>query len=136
MGLYSLLDKFFFVFHSFIIVFNLFGWIWKKTRRINLVLLVLTGLSWSILGIWYGFGFCPCTEWHYQVRMKLGLYDMPNSYTKFLIDSITGWDVNANFVDVLTLVLLLAALTASIWTNLRDWRPSARGAQKGPSDHL
>lgn len=122
MGLYSLLDKFFFVFHSLIIVFNLFGWIWKKTRRINLVLLVLTGLSWSILGIWYGFGFCPCTEWHYQVRMKLGLYDMPNSYTKFLIDSLTGWDVNANFVDVLTLVLLLAALTASIWTNLRDWR--------------
>lgn len=134
MGLYNILDKFFFVFHSFIIVFSLFGWMWKKTRRINLVLLLLTGLSWSILGIWYGFGFCPCTEWHWQVRMKLGLYDMPNSYTKFLIDSITGWDVNANFVDILTLVLFLVALTASLWTNIRD--PSARGGQKGPSDHL
>ncbi len=122
MSIYNFLDKFFFVFHSFVIVFSLLGWIWKKTRRINLVLLLLTGLSWGILGIWYGFGFCPCTEWHWQVRMELGLYDTPSSYTKLLIDKITGWDVNANFVDVLTLVLLLAALTASIWTNLRDWR--------------
>jgi len=77
MGVYNFLDKFFFVFHSLLILFNLSGWMWKKTRRLNLVLLLLTGFSWTILGIWYGFGFCPSTEWHWQVRMKLGLPDMP-----------------------------------------------------------
>jgi hypothetical protein len=122
MGLYRFLDKFFFVFHSLLILFNLSGWMWKKTRRLNLVLLLLTGFSWTILGIWYGFGFCPSTEGHWQVRMKLGLPDMPNSYIKFLIDKITGWNVNASFVDILTLVLFLVALTASLWTNINDWR--------------
>jgi len=120
--MYVFLDKFFFVFHSFIIVFNLFGWTWKKTRKANLMVLLLTAFSWFILGIWYGLGFCFCTEWHYQVRMKLGYFDMPSSYIKFLIDSVTGLEVNAKLVDILTLTFFLLALIASIFTNIRDRR--------------
>jgi len=82
----AFLNEFFFIFHSALIIFGLFGWLWEKTRAANLVVLSLTGFSWFILGIWYGFGFCPCTEWHWQVRMRLGYYDMPSSYIKFLID--------------------------------------------------
>jgi hypothetical protein len=119
---YVFLDKFFFVFHSFIIGFNLFGWTWKKTRKANLMVLLITAFSWFILGIWYGFGFCFCTEWHYQVRMKLGYFDMPSSYIKFLIDSVTGININAKLVDMLTLTFFLLALIASILTNGRDWR--------------
>jgi len=120
--MYAFLDKFFFVFHSSLILFNLFGWIWKKTRKANLIVLLMTAFSWFILGIWYGFGFCPCTEWHWQVRVKLGYYDMPSSYTKFLIDSLTGADVNAKLVDIFALLFLLLALLASVLTNVRDWR--------------
>lgn len=120
--MYILLDKFFFVFHTTIIFFNLFGWIWKKTRKLNLILLLLTAFSWFILGIWYGFGFCPSTEWHWKVRIKLGLYDMPSSYIKFLIDSITGWNVNAKFVDIITLSLFLSALIISVVVNSKDRR--------------
>ena len=122
MNIYALLDIFFFVFHTAIILFNLFGWLWKKTRKANLVLLLLTAFSWFILGIWYGFGFCPCTEWHYQVRMKLGHYDMPDSYIKFCIDFFTGLDVNARLVEVSTLVFFLLALILSVYVNIRDWR--------------
>ena len=50
MLLYHFLDKFFFVFHSSIILFNLFGWIWRKTRRWNLLLILLTAASWTFLG--------------------------------------------------------------------------------------
>ena len=124
--MYAFLDKFFFVFHSFIIVFNLFGWTWGKTRKANLMVLFLTAFSWFILGIWYGIGYCFCTEWHYQVRMKLGYFDMPSSYIKFLIDSVTGLDVNAKLADIFTLTFFLLALIASILTNVRDWKNKRR----------
>ncbi|NIQ37636.1 MAG: DUF2784 family protein [Proteobacteria bacterium] len=122
------LNYFFFIFHSILIVFSLFGWIWKKTRLVNLVVLLLIGSSWFILGIWYGLGFCPSTEWHWQVRMKLGYYDMPASYTKFLFDSLTGLNVSAGFVDILTVVFFMIALFVSVVVNVRGWMRT-----RGPS---
>jgi hypothetical protein len=116
------LDKFFFVFHSCLIVLILFGWAWKRTRLANLVVILLTAFSWFILGIWYGYGYCPSTDWHWKVRARMGIPDLPTSYTKFLIDSLTGWDVSQRAVDIVTLVLLIGALTASLYTNVRDWR--------------
>lgn len=120
--MYTFLNIFFFVFHSSLIIFNLFGWIWKKTRFANLIVILLTVFSWTILGIWYGFGFCPCTDWHWQVRERLGYLDMPSSYTKFLIDSLTGLDVKEAVVDTLAVTLLALALVASVFTNVRDWK--------------
>ncbi|MDH7512461.1 MAG: DUF2784 family protein [Clostridiales bacterium] len=122
-----MLDKFFFVFHSAMILLILFGWSWKKTRLVNLVVILFTAFSWFILGIWYGYGYCPSTDWHWQVRARMGIHDMPSSYTKFLVDSFTGWDVSQKTVDVFTLILLVAALSASLYTNIRDWR-GRRGA--------
>jgi len=119
---YAFLDQFFFIFHSLIIVFNLFGWIWKKIRLANLIMLLLTAFSWFVLGIWYGFGYCFCTDWHYQIRMKLGYFDMPSSYVKFLIDSLAGSDINAKLVDIFTLTFFLLALAASVITNMQDWK--------------
>ena len=124
--MYVFLDKFFFVFHTFVIVFNMLGWTWRKTRKANLVVLLLTVGSWFLLGIWYGFGYCPYTDWHWQVRMKLGHYDMPSSYLTFLIRSLTGLDVDKTLVDIFAVSFLFIALTASILTNLRD-RKLAKG---------
>ncbi len=124
--MYAFLDKFFFVFHSSLIVFILFGWLWKKTRLLNFIVILLVAFSWFILGIWYGYGYCPCTDWHWQIRAKLGIFDMPSSYTKFLVDSLTGWNVSPKWVDIFTLVLLIAAFGASLFTNIRDWRRKRR----------
>jgi len=124
--MYYFLDKFFFVFHSALMSFIIFGWIWKKTRLANLTVILLTAFSWFILGIWYGFGFCPSTEWHWQVRYKLGYFDMPNSYTKFLVDTLTGLDLSQKVIDIFAVSLLLLALFASLLTNGRDWRKKAR----------
>ena len=120
--MYAFLDKFFFLFHSGLIAFSLFGWLWEKTRVANLIVLLLIAFSWFVLGIWYGFGFCPSTEWHWQVRMKLGYYSMPKSYIKFLVDSLTGLDMNAKLVDMLTLSFFMVALLASIAANMKSWR--------------
>lgn len=120
--MYPFLDKFFFIIHSFIIIFILFGWIWKKTRVANLIIILITAFSWFILGIWYGFGYCFCTHWHYQVRMKLGYFDMPSSYIKFLVDILTGVDINPKLLDTFTFTFFFMAFIASIIINLKDWR--------------
>ena len=126
-SMYVFLDKFFFVFHSSLILFNLLGWIWKRIRKANLIVLTLTVFSWFILGLWYGFGFCPCTQWHWQVRMELGHYDMPASYLVFLINSLTGINVNKGTVDVFAVAFLFLALFASLFLNIRDWKVRRKG---------
>jgi hypothetical protein len=126
-GMLFLLNKFFFVFHSCLIVFILFGWAWKKTRAANLGVIFLTAFSWFILGIWYGYGYCPSTDWHWRVRSSLGIRDLPESYTKFLVDSLTGGDINQRIVDILTLILLLSSLAVSLTLNIREWRGKRKG---------
>lgn len=120
--MYVFLDTFFFVFHSSVIVFNVLGWAWKKTRRANLAALLLTAGSWVVLGFWKGFGYCPSTDWHWHVRRQLGKDDMPRSYMKFLADAVLGWDVPAAWVDAATVAGLLLALAVSAYLNVRDWR--------------
>jgi hypothetical protein len=83
--------------------------------------LLLTGGSWFILGIFYGMGYCPLTDWHFNVLRKLGEYNLPNSYMKYIGDRITGLDFNADLVDLLTLIFFFVALAISILLNLRSW---------------
>jgi len=118
MVLLKTIDWVFVVFHTLLILFNVFGWIWKKTRIWNLIALLLTGGSWVILGIFYGFGYCPLTDWHFEVLRKLGVYDLPGSYIKYLIDRIFQTDVNSEMVDLLSLVVYLVLLVISIIANL------------------
>lgn len=121
-SMYEFLNVFFFVFHTALILFILLGWLWTKTRKINLAVVILTAFSWFFLGIWYGFGYCPSTDWHWQVRMRLGYYDMPSSYLTFLIRSLFGWKVDKTLVDVFAVVFLLLAIFVSVVTNYRDWK--------------
>ncbi len=116
------LDIFFLVFHTLIILFNCLGWIHPKTRPWNLGLLLLTAASWFILGIWYGWGYCPCTDWHWQVRSAMGRPIETTSYIKFLIETLTGADPNRFVVDAVTVGGLFVALGASITLNILDWR--------------
>jgi hypothetical protein len=111
------LDYFFIVFHSIVIIVNLFGWIWKKTRKINLILLTLTGLSWGVLGIFYGMGYCPLTDWHFNILHKLGEHGLPNSYIKYFLERLTGLTFEAALIDNLTLLFFIMALVASILVN-------------------
>jgi len=120
---YRILDIFFVVFHTSVILFNLFGWIWRKTRKYNLILLVITGASWLILGLIVGtLGYCPLTDWHFDVLEKLGVTDLPSSYVKYLADRLTGLDFDSTFVDKVTLYVFFAALGLSLFLNIRDFK--------------
>lgn len=111
------LNYFFYIFHTVLVLFNLFGWLHPKTRKFHFYSLVITLFSWGILGIWYGFGYCLLTDWHYQVLRELGETGMPNSYIAFLIEKFTGWLPGADLVNNWTLMLTAVALVCSIWVN-------------------
>jgi len=115
--MYKTLDIFFISFHTILIIFNLFGWIWRPLRKINLVTLIITGASWFILGIFYGIGYCPLTDWHWEVLHKLGKYDLPNSYITYLVERLSGFETDAQTVDTCTVVFYFAALLVSVYVN-------------------
>lgn len=117
----KLLDIFFTAFHSLLVLFILFGWIWKKTRRLNLVIILLTAASWLGLGIFYGLGYCPLTDWHFSILRKLGYSNLPNSYLSFLFTRLTGLEINQHLVDGVTLWGLVFALIISVFLNFRQW---------------
>lgn len=118
---YRILDVFFVFFHTSLVIFNLIGWIWKKTRLANLITLALTGGSWLFLGLLVGvLGYCPLTDCHFDILYKLGKTDLPTSYIKYLADRLTGLDLNQDRVDDVTLYCFLAALAVSLFLNFRD----------------
>lgn len=117
----QVLNSSFFAFHSSWILFNCLGWIWRRTRAWQLATVSLTALSWFGLGIWYGWGYCPCTEWHWRVRARLGHHDPP-SYIQLIFQEVFGVDLSPDTADALALVTLTAVAGISLRLNLRDWR--------------
>jgi hypothetical protein len=105
-------------------LFNVFGWIVPRWRFTNLISLSLTAFSWFILGICYGIGYCPFTDWHWKVRELLGYDDRSNSYVHFLVLKITGADLPENWVDTTTITGFLTAFSISLYFTLKKkkWR--------------
>ncbi|MDE2983020.1 MAG: DUF2784 domain-containing protein [Gemmatimonadota bacterium] len=122
LGLYRLYDLLFVAFHTALIVFNMLGWAWRRTRRFHLLTISATLFSWFGLGVAYGWGYCPLTDWHWQVKRALGETGLPASWVKYYLDQLTGLAWNATLVDVLVIGVALAALVLSIGLNLRDRR--------------
>lgn len=110
-------DYFFVFFHTSLILFNLFGWLWKRLQKWHLLTISLTFLSWLGLGIWYGWGYCPLTDWHWDFLRQLGEKELPNSYVSYLFQRLLGLKLPDHWVDVLTVSLAIVALIASIWVN-------------------
>ena len=113
----ALLDVLLSILHLLIIGFNLFGWIFKATRRIHFWFTMLTLSCWTILGIWFGLGYCPITDWQWQVKEKLGEKNLPDSFIKYFVDKVTGANSNAEWIDILTLGFFLLAIAISIKLN-------------------
>jgi len=96
-----------------------------------LIVLALTGASWSLLGLIVGtLGYCPLTDWHFRVLTKLGETDLPNSYIKYLTDRLFGLNTSATIVDKVTLIVFIAALILSLLLNIRDLRISKKDERK------
>ncbi len=117
-----ILDIIFHILHILIICINIFGWIFKRTRRLNLIVLLLTLFSWFGLGLFYGLGYCPLTDWHWDVKRSLGQTNLPNSYIKLMLDSLTGYNWSPDVVDIITFISFFSAFGFSCGLNYRDYK--------------
>ena len=105
------------ILHLAIILFNLFGWIPKATRRAHFIVILLTAASWFVLGIWFGIGYCPVTDWQWQVKEKLGERNLPNSFIEYYAEKLTGRNFGSGFIDTITAVAFAVAALLSVYVN-------------------
>lgn len=119
-ALHRLLDVLFVVLHTSLVGFNMLGWAWRGTRRLHLLTIGATLLFWFGAGAAYGWGYCPLTDWHWDVKRALGETGLPASWIKYHLDALTGIDWNAALVDAVVMGGALVALGLSVALNLRD----------------
>jgi hypothetical protein len=103
--------------HLLIIGFNLSGWIWRRTRRAHLLVVALTAASWLILGIWYGPGYCPVTDWQWRVKEQLGEQGLPASFITYFAEKLSGRDFSDAFVNMVTAAVFAIAAALSLYVN-------------------
>jgi len=120
------LNIIFTILHLAIILFNLFGWIPGAIRRAHFIVVLLTAASWFLLGIWFGIGYCPVTDWQWQVKEKLGERNLPNSFIEYYAEKLTGRNFDPGFVDIVTATAFALAALLSIYVNFILPRIKAR----------
>jgi hypothetical protein len=125
---YQFLNIFFFFFHTAFTLFNMVGWIFPTTRKLHLLTISLTAFSWFVLGIWYGWGYCFCTEWHWTVRQKLGLKDQSVSYIHFLLLKLTGVNFDLQLVERATLAVFIISFVFSIVLNIQQYHAKGKNS--------
>jgi hypothetical protein len=76
-----------------------------------------TATCWFILGIWFGIGYCPITDWDWQIKEKLGEHNLPNSFIKYYADIVVGHSVNASLIDTLTAAGFFIAALLAVYFN-------------------
>lgn len=113
----TFLDILLTIVHFAIVGFNLFGWIPRATRKAHFISILLTAASWFLLGIWFGMGYCPITEWQWNVKEQLGERDLPASFIKYFADKMTGQDFDPGFVNIMTAVCFALAAVISVYVN-------------------
>ena len=78
---------------------------------------MLTAASWFILGIWFGMGYCPLTDWQWNVKDKLGEQNLPSNFIEYFAEKISGTDFSAGFVNTSIGVCFGAAVLLSLYVN-------------------
>jgi hypothetical protein len=95
----------------------MFGWIWPKTRRLNLICIVGTTFSWFILGLKYGIGYCPLTHWEWMVKERLGEHNLPYSFITYYGEKIANRHLNPAMVNKVTGIAYATAVVCSVYFN-------------------
>ena len=112
--------------HLVIILFNLFGWIFPATRKANLICILATAFCWFGLGIWFGWGYCPVTDWQWHVKEQLGETNLPASFITYYADKITGRHFSDTVINSATLICFAFAIFFSLYFNFFRKAKTAR----------
>jgi len=106
--------------HLAVIGINCLGWIHPSTRRLQRFVLLLTALSWFVLGATRGWGYCVLTDWQWDVKHSLGQGPLPPSYIHYLIHTVMGVPIEPFWTDVLTVSVFAAVVGITIGQVYRE----------------
>jgi hypothetical protein len=111
------LDALLTVLHILIITINLFGWILPSTRKFHFAFVLITAFCWFVLGIWFGMGYCPITDWQWRIKEQLGERNLPASFITYYINKITGKNFSDSFINLFTVILFVLTFLLSVYFN-------------------
>ena len=115
----AIADTFFHFLHLFVIVANLTFWMSKRTLRLSQIILSLTAISWFGFGLFYGWGYCFLTDWHWQIKEARGETDLPLSYIEYLIQQLTDRQLPPEAIGLATLFAFLFSVGGCLWQTSR-----------------
>lgn len=131
-----LLDHGFYGFHLALTLFNVFGWMFARTRRAHRWCVGLTAACWLTIGpLLYGtLGYCPLTDWHWQIKEARGQIALPDSFITLLLNQI-GLFPAPETVEVLTGVTFagVIAVTLFLWRRERKADTIAKAQRREAS---
>lgn len=120
-ALLVLLDGGLSVLHVTVVLGVLTLWIPKATRRLHLLLVGVTAVSWLGLGLIHGVGYCFLTDWQWEVKRWRGEASLPRSFIHYALTRWFGLSLRATTSDVLTGVGFGLAACLSLVVNLAGW---------------
>lgn len=109
------------IFHLVIVFFLIFGWIFRKTRPLHRIAVLVTSFLWVVVGAFVGvIGYCPVTDWHWQVKKMRGEEDLPVSYIDYQLQRI-GIHLPPENADMIVMAVFagIVVITLTLW-----WRES------------
>jgi len=107
------LDYLFHFLHLALIAWNLTGWMVKKLRKIHFLSLNLVFFFWIVIGYFYGFGYCPLTDYHWKIKTLKGEQNLPNSYIVYLFHLFSFYPKELYidfFVFIITFIIYILSL--------------------------
>lgn len=120
MHMLHLLDYFFTIFHIAFVLFILSGWAYKQTRKAHLTAMLLTMISWLLLGLYTGhLGYCPLTDWHWDIKRALGEVNLPSSFIEYIVEEILRINFSKNIINAVTGFGLIFGFVMSTLTSVR-----------------
>ncbi len=121
------LDFFLTVFHSAFVLFILFGWMIPKFRKYHMTAILLTLVAWLLIGLYKGvLGYCPLTDWHWDVKRALGETNMPSSFIEYIVERAIGLNFPTLVIDVVTASGLIFGIAMSVIVYLKHLKNSSK----------
>lgn len=111
------LDIFFSILHLLVTGFNLLDWIPRATRRLHRWCVAITAFCWLAAGAWVGrIGYCPLTDWHWDVKRMRGETDLPASFISYIANRL-GFYPAPLHVDIAVglAFAVIVMITIALW---------------------
>ncbi|MDH5458373.1 MAG: DUF2784 family protein [Nitrospinota bacterium] len=103
--------------HLSIMFICVVGWMFEPFHVLHLAVVILVALSWFGLGKFFGYGYCALTDAQWRIKRKLGQEPYTDSYVKYILDKVTGRDIDQKITDHLTLYTYVGAVVLSLAVN-------------------